>query len=93
MMTIGISVSFVLAFLLFPSAMALLPSQKNDKPVHHGLDITPGVARFTERWGWQIVAASVAITVFAVLGLRQLKVEIVSSIISARTPTFTRAWS
>ncbi|HEY0963483.1 MAG TPA: MMPL family transporter, partial [Pseudomonadales bacterium] len=46
MMFIGIAAAFVLTFLLFPSAMALLPQPKQKAP-STGLDITPAVGRFT----------------------------------------------
>ncbi|MGV3591618.1 MAG: efflux RND transporter permease subunit, partial [Gammaproteobacteria bacterium] len=74
MMFIGIASAFVLTFLLFPSAMALLPAPKQ-RAHSTGLDITPAVGRFTDRRGRPIVIAAIAMLVFAVLGIRQLRVE------------------
>ena len=74
MMFIGILAAFVLSFLLFPAAMALLPI-RNTTPVNHGLDITPAVARFTEKRGWLIMGVSAGLLLFAVIGIRQLRVE------------------
>ncbi len=73
MMSIGISVSFILAFLLFPAWMALLQPLREKS--ESNMDITPAVGRFTERWGRSIVVASVALLVFAVLGMQRLRVE------------------
>ncbi|MES2604149.1 MAG: MMPL family transporter, partial [Pseudomonadota bacterium] len=74
MMLIGILGGFVLSFLLFPAWMALLPAL-NDKPVKHRLDITPAIARFTDRWGRQILVVSALLLVFSVVGIRMLRVE------------------
>ena len=74
MMFIGIFAAFVLSFLLFPAAMVLLPV-RNTNPVNHGLDITPVVASFTEKWGKSIMGVAAAIFVFAVLGITKLRVE------------------
>src|SRR5690606_11753816 len=74
MMFIGIASAFVLAFLLFPAAMALLPPPAR-KAQATGLDITPAVGRFTDRYGRPIVVIAIALLVFAVLGMRQLRVE------------------
>lgn len=74
MMLIGIAAAFVLAFLLFPSAMALLPPPAH-RAANTGLDITPAIGRFADRHGHTIVIAAVVMLVFAVLGMRQLRVE------------------
>lgn len=74
MMFIGIASAFVLAFLLFPAAMALLPPPAH-KAANTGLDITPAVGRFTDRHGAHIVIAALLLFVFAIFGMRQLRVE------------------
>lgn len=74
MMFIGIASAFVLAFLLFPSAMALLPPPEH-KTANTGLDITPAVGRFADRHGAHIVIAALLLFVFAIFGMRQLRVE------------------
>lgn len=74
MMFIGIAASFVMAFLLFPAAMALL-QEPGTKARSTGLDITPAIGRFTDRSGRYVVVAAVVMFVFAVLGMRQLRVE------------------
>lgn len=74
MMLIGITAGFIIAFLLFPAIMALLP--KRDRgPQKRRLDITPALARFTEKWGWPVVGVSVAALLLSVIGIRQLRVE------------------
>jgi predicted RND superfamily exporter protein len=74
MMFIGIASAFVLAFLLFPAAMALLPPPAH-KATNTGLDITPALGRFADRHGAHIVIAAILMLVFAVFGMRQLRVE------------------
>jgi predicted RND superfamily exporter protein len=74
MMFIGIFAAFVISFLLFPAAMVLLPV-RNTTPVNHGLDITPAVASFTEKWGRLIMGVGAGIFVFAIIGITQLRVE------------------
>jgi uncharacterized protein len=74
MMFIGILAAFVISFLLFPAAMALLPV-RDTTSVNHGLDVTPAVARFTEKRGKHILGLAVVLLVFAVIGIAQLRVE------------------
>ena len=74
MMFIGIFAAFVISFLLFPAAMALLP-QRAPAPAAHGLDITPAVARFTEKRGMFVVIVAAVLLVFAVIGISRLRVE------------------
>jgi predicted RND superfamily exporter protein len=74
MMLIGIASGFVISFLLFPAIMALLP-KRDAGPRKLGLDITPLLARFTERWGWQIVACSLVMLLLSAVGIHQLRVE------------------
>ncbi|MES2625651.1 MAG: MMPL family transporter, partial [Pseudomonadota bacterium] len=73
MMLTGIASGFFITFLLFPAIMALLPLRdRRSKPK---LDITPALARFTERRGWQIFAVSVVMLLLSIVGIRQLRVE------------------
>ncbi len=74
MMLIGIASGFVISFLLFPAIMALLP-KRDAGPKKLGLDITPALARFTERWGWQVVGVSIVMLLLSLVGIRQLRVE------------------
>ena len=74
MMLIGILGGYIISFLMFPAIMALLPLRVAG-PKKLGLDITPALARFTERWGWQVVAISVVMLLLSAVGIRQLKVE------------------
>jgi len=74
MMVLGVMLSFVLAFVLFPALMALLP-EGNRKIRKHGVDITPAVARFTERNGGRVMVASAVLLVLSIGGMQQLRVE------------------
>lgn len=74
MMLIGIFGGFVLSFLLFPAWVVLLPAL-NDAPPKHGLDFTPAIARFTDRWGRAILVGAIGMLVFSVFGMRLLRVE------------------
>jgi len=74
MMVLGVMLSFVLSFLLFPALMALLPDRSR-RARSHGIDITPGIGRFTERHGRAIMLVSLLLLLFSVAGVRQLRVE------------------
>lgn len=74
MMVMGICCAFVLTFLVFPAILGLLP----DNPSVTGsksIDITPALARFTERHGRLIMGTALLLFVFSAVGISRLKVE------------------
>lgn len=75
MMTIGLSVAFVLAFLVIPSGLMLLPvanvKQREDKSGA----FTMIFSRFTERNGKLIIVLGVVATIVSIVGIKQLEVE------------------
>jgi hypothetical protein len=74
MMVIGVAGSFVLSFLIFPALMALLPASR--APIRkHSIDITPGVARFTEKRGTGVLVAAMLLLLLSVAGMQKLRVE------------------
>ncbi len=76
MMTIGIIVSFVIAFILFPATVALLkkeipePAKKEESP-----PFTLYFARFTEAHGSKILVAAIILAIASGVGISRLKVE------------------
>lgn len=75
MMTIGLSLAFVLAFFVIPAGLMLLPqavfTEKEDKSGA----FTMIFSRFTERRGGVIIALGIVAAIVSVVGIKQLKVE------------------
>jgi predicted RND superfamily exporter protein len=75
MMTIGLSVTFLTSFLLFPAILVQLkrsvvpPSEKED------YSFTARLARITESQGTLIMVTTVVLAAVAVVGISQLRVE------------------
>ncbi|MCW8962535.1 MAG: MMPL family transporter [Gammaproteobacteria bacterium] len=75
MMTIGLSVTFLTTFLLFPSILVQLkrsvvpPSEKDD------YSFTDVLARFTESRGTVIIGSAVVLAFVAAIGISNLRVE------------------
>ena len=75
MMTIGLSVTFLTSFLLFPAILVQLkrsvvpPSEKED------YSFTARLAQITESQGTLIMVTTVVLAVVAVVGIGQLRVE------------------
>jgi len=75
MMAMGLGVSFVTVFLLFPTWVAQL-SRPIPPHVHRfNFTVTGVFARFTERHALVVFAASAALVVATVIGILRLKVE------------------
>lgn len=75
MMTMGISVALVFAFLVLPAGLMLLPKTE---PIPRGRDavgFTLRFARFTEAHGSLVIAVSVVLLGLSVLGISRLQVE------------------
>jgi predicted RND superfamily exporter protein len=82
MMAIGLIVAFVLAFLLIPAGLMLLPNtkavnkakvQKNESDNSDAFTLV--FSRFTERHGMLIIVFSCLATIVSIIGVKQLEVE------------------
>ncbi len=75
MMTIGLSVTFLTSFLLFPSLLVLLPKSK--EPVQQGgeFQFTTTLATLTERYGNRVLILSILLAVVSLFGITKLEVE------------------
>jgi hypothetical protein len=75
MMVIGISISFVLAFTLFPAILMLLP--RLDQKTGNGLTgtITSSIARFIQHHSSETLLAFVMLALIGLTGIPQLSVE------------------
>ena len=75
MMTIGISLAFVLNFLYFPAVLALLKPEKVSLRTDATKAFTMAVGGFTLKHAKPIVAASLLLAALGVSGIGQLEVE------------------
>ncbi len=75
MMTIGITLAFVLNFMYFPAVLVLLKPEKVSLRTDATKAFTMAVAGFTLKYAKPIVAASVLLAVLGGIGIRQLEVE------------------
>jgi uncharacterized protein len=75
MMTIGLTVTFVTTFLLFPAILVLLPRSLADIEGDRQYQFSSTLARFTERRGGAVLAISAALAALSVYGISRLEVE------------------
>lgn len=75
MMTIGLTVAFLITFLVFPALLALLPPPVDDRVRSDRIPFTDMFARFTEHFGKTVLVGSAIIAVLCVIGLNRLTVE------------------
>jgi predicted RND superfamily exporter protein len=75
MMTIGLTVAFLITFLIFPALLALLPPPLDDRVRSDRVPFTDLFARFTEHYGKTVLFGSAIIAVLCVIGLSRLTVE------------------
>ncbi|CAN0599022.1 unnamed protein product, partial [Ectocarpus sp. 12 AP-2014] len=75
MMTIGLSVAFLVTFILFPALLALLPPPVDRFVSSDHVPFTDAFARFTEHQGKLVLGGSAVIAVLCVIGLSRLTVE------------------
>ncbi|MBS8239356.1 RND family transporter [Marinobacter lipolyticus] len=75
MMTIGLTVAFLITFLIFPALLSLLPPPVDRYVSSDRIPLTDLFARFTERHGTLVLGGSVLIAVLCVLGMSRLTVE------------------
>ena len=74
MMTLGLSVTFMTSFLLFPTILVSL-DKKITSPGREEVPFTAGLARITERFGNGVVAIALLLAALSLYGVSRLKVE------------------
>lgn len=75
MMTLGLSVAFLITFLIFPALLSLLPPPIDQRVSSDKVPFTDAFARFTERFSGTVLVSSGVIAVLCVIGLNRLTVE------------------
>jgi len=75
MMTIGISMSFVLAFTLFPAMLALLPATNTNLKYDITGIITRFFARLIQRFDIAILLIFMLLAIISIVGISRLSVE------------------
>ena len=75
MMTIGLTVAFLITFIIFPALLALLPPPLDDRVRSDRVPFTDLFARFTEHFGKTVLFGSAIIALLCVIGLSRLTVE------------------
>ena len=75
MMTIGLSVTFLTSFILFPSLLILLPKTKKRVMPEKEFQFTPKLANFTERYGNSVLILTLILSSVSVYGISKLQVE------------------
>ena len=75
MMTIGLSVTFLTSFILFPSILILLPKTNDESLTREEFQFTPRLASVTEKYGNNILIISLIFSVISVYGITRLQVE------------------
>jgi len=75
MMIVGLIVSLIVTFILFPAVMILIPKEKPPEKRGWRFSLTSVLARFTEAHGMLIVGISALAFVLSVIGISKLEVE------------------
>ncbi len=75
MMTMGISLALVVAFVVIPAGMMLFGKGKADTANDNSAAITSMFARFTERHGSFVLFMATAMTALSIYGISRLEVE------------------
>jgi hypothetical protein len=75
MMSIGLAVSFVLAFLLFPASVCLLDNDSSVTAKDSSEPFTMVFARITEHHGGKILILTLILTIISGFGIARLKVD------------------
>jgi uncharacterized protein len=75
MMTIGLGVTFLTSFTLFPAILILMEKTKIPKAENPEVPATRMLARFTENHGGKVLVISVLLAVISAVGMSRLKVE------------------
>ena len=75
MMTLGLTVAFLITFIVFPALLTLLPPPLDRRVTSDRIPFTDAFARFTEHFGKTVLVGSGVIAVLCVVGLSKLTVE------------------
>lgn len=75
MMTLGLTVAFLITFIVFPALLTLLPPPIDNRVTSDRIPFTDAFARFTEHCGRTVLVGSGVIAVLCVIGLGKLTVE------------------
>tara|TARA_B100000949_G_scaffold127903_1_gene112830 strand:- start:233 stop:2632 length:2400 start_codon:yes stop_codon:yes gene_type:complete len=75
MMTIGLSVTFLTSFILFPSLLILLPKIAEKTTSENEFQFTSKLANITEQYGNRILVLTVILTLISAYGISRLQVE------------------
>jgi uncharacterized protein len=75
MMTIGLSVTFLTSFILFPALLILMPKTSERVNPRDEFQFTPKLASLTERHGNKVLVITFILTVVSVIGITRLEVE------------------
>ena len=75
MMTLGLTVAFLITFIVFPALLTLMPPPLDSRVTSDRIPFTDAFARFTERFGKTVLVGSGVIAVLCVVGLSRLTVE------------------
>ncbi len=75
MMTLGLCVTFLTSFLLFPSILIMLDRSTNVKTEKSEVPFTSALASITERHGGKVLLIALLLAVFSIVGISKLKVE------------------
>ncbi len=74
MMSFGVALALILAFIAFPALLMLLPKPKI-KSKKISSEVTKNLAKFTDRYGKRLLIVSATLFFISILGIRNLTVE------------------
>ncbi|MEE9303939.1 MAG: MMPL family transporter [Thiotrichaceae bacterium] len=74
-MVVGLIVSLIVTFLLFPTWLMLMPKETPNSTRRRGFSITAALAKFTEANGMLIVGVSCIVLIASIIGISKLSVE------------------
>jgi len=75
MMRIGLSVTFLTSFILFPAILTMLPKSSEKLNLKDEFQFTPKLATVTERHGNKVLILTVILAAISTLGITRLEVE------------------
>ncbi|MEH6910965.1 MAG: MMPL family transporter [Oceanicoccus sp.] len=75
MMTIGVTAALIIAFIVLPAGLLLLPRPKRGETTAAGDPFTVYFAKFTEHHGTVIVSVTVVLIAASIFGISRLEVE------------------
>ncbi|MFT6387692.1 MAG: putative RND superfamily exporter protein [Cellvibrionaceae bacterium] len=75
MMTIGLSVAFLFAFIIIPAGLMILPKTKIDNKKDNSAALTLLFSKFTEKQGSIVLVVGLIAVVVSIAGISRLKVE------------------